>query len=175
MTDIRPQNTINTALLFGNPSAQNRDAQTNSTERLRRPQQAFSRQDLVSIPSAGPNAQPNGARLLNETRENIDNGTRLTQNFETPDNRSFSRITTFSRTDSGLARDVIQQNPSGSIIRLEENLTEQPNGLFQRSLRFTDEIGNTTTRIENDVPPFRSLNANQNIPLPRGSQIDIQA
>lgn len=107
--------------------------------------------DIVKLSTTNNGGGNNkGARLVSETEEETENGRRLVQEFETAEGRPFTRIQEFSTTPRGFQRNVIQQNPSGSTTRLEEQLNRQDDGLFQRIQRFTNEIGETQTRIDND-------------------------
>lgn len=145
-------------------------------------------QDIVTLGNSAPNFDPNfrGGQLVRETQESTENGIRVTQQFERQDGRSFTRIQDFAVTDRGFRRDVIQQNASGSITRLEEVLDRQDNGLFRRTQRFSDVSGQTQTRIDNDFvsrDPFvlsngqNAGNANENNPfdLVRGTRLNIEA
>lgn len=135
--------------------------------------------DIISLSGATLPSGTNSAKLINEIEQKTDTGIRLIQEFETADRRTFTRIQDFTTTERGFRRDVIQQNPSGSTTRLEDILNRQDNGFFQRIQTFTDEVGITATRIDDNIPPAIPFRANgtPNTPfeITRGTQLDIQA
>lgn len=99
-------------------------------------------------------AQP---RLVNESLDTLDRGFRRTQVFRQSDGRNFIRNEEVTLTDRGLSRVVSQENPSGSRVRFEENLQRQPDGTFQRTVRYTDETGAVETKVDerqSGIDPF---------------------
>lgn len=174
--EIRAQNGLIESILAQKLQAQPRtDARPSSTT-----QQSSPSRDIVKL-STGTGNGNSQARLVREVEEETEDGIRLTQEFETSEGRTFTRIQDFAQTSRGFHRNVIQQNPSGSTTQLEEVLNRQDNGLFQRIQRFTNEIGETQTRIDND---YVSLDAfvltrgsgynSATPPTARGTQYDVQ-
>jgi hypothetical protein len=148
------------------------------------------RKDFVA-PAATPPLESSsfleapGTKLVSETREERENGFRRTRTFEREDGRVFTRVEDFALTAGGARRNVIQQNPSGSITQYEEVLDRQDNGKFRRTQRFQDETGRTETQITADynvTDPF-ILSGGQsayfeNLPLfspSRGTRLDLEA
>lgn len=147
--------------------------------------------DLVRV-SSEANAQtpratpPQQSQLVDETLEEIDNGFRRTQKFESAEGRQFTRIEEFTVTDARSKRTVIQQNNSGSTSILENILDRQDDGSFRKTERFTDALGETQTNIEFNVTPNnidvvlgrppKGDDSAQSRPLPpRGSTLDLSA
>ena len=147
--------------------------------------------DLVvfSEGAAKDGAQQQQSRLVSEIQEETDRGFRLVQEFETGEGRTFKRTQEFFTTANGFRREVTQQNPSGSTIRLEETLQRQENGQFQRTQRFINEVGEVETAVENNfvsLDPF-VLSGGQTLSPPpkpnlypvtettRGTRLDVQA
>ncbi len=145
--DVRGPNGLIESLLAQKLLPQPR---TDSVLPQKPPREASSARDIVKLSTNNNDEKNKGARLISETEEETENGIRLVQEFETAEGRPFTRIQEFSTTTRGFQRSVIQQNPSGSTTRLEEQLNRQDDGLFQRIQRFTNEIGETQTRIDND-------------------------
>jgi hypothetical protein len=145
-------------------------------------------QDTVSFSPSTQDGQTGQRQLLQEREEETQGGVRIVQDFVTGEGRPFTRIQEFSQTPRGFQRDVVQQNPSGSTTRLQEVLDRQENGLFRRTLRFTDINGVEQTRIESDfisTDPFvlsegqDASGANSYVPNPfdptRGTRLDVSA
>lgn len=107
----------------------------------------------LTLRREGPPPETNGAQLVSETLEELENGTRRTQVFEKPDGRQFTRIEERTTTPRGSRRNVAQQNPSGNTTLLEELLERTADGKFQRILHFTDETGETSTKIKTGIQP----------------------
>ncbi|MCB1531162.1 MAG: hypothetical protein H6853_00395 [Rhodospirillales bacterium] len=125
-----------------------------------------------------------GTQLVSETLEELEKGIRRTQIFERADGRRFTRIEELVTTPRGTQRNVIQQNPSGNTTFLEDNLERTHNGLFQRILRFTDEAGEQSTKIETGIRPSDPFTLSGGVlpnhrPGPfeslRGKHLDLQA
>lgn len=180
--DVRQPNGLIESLLAQKLSAQPRaDAAQTLAPKQQREATSPAR-DIVRLSTTNNGSGNNkGTRLVQETEEETENGLRVVQEFETAEGRAFTRIQEFTTTDRGFRRNVIQQNPSGSTTQLEEVLNRQDNGLFQRIQRFTNEIGETQTRIDNDhvsLDLFRVSGgtAYGQLPLdtPRGYQLDVQ-
>lgn len=93
----------------------------------------------------------NSSRLVSETIENIENGFRRIQEFETSKGRKFTRIQEITNTPNRSKRIVIQQNESGNTTILEHILDRQDNGTFRQTQRFTNEVGETDTNIQFNV------------------------
>lgn len=91
---------------------------------------------------------------------------RRVQEFTAQDGRTFTRSEEIAVTANGFRRTVIQQNVSGSTIRLEEVLDRQGDGNFRRTSRFTDAVGEVSVKIENGVYP-----AGKSV---RGTYLDIR-
>ena len=138
----------------------------------------------LAVRSATQQAENNQTRLVSETFESLDQGFRRNQIFKRPDGRTFSRAEDVQATARGVRRTVLQQNPSGSTVRLEDSLDREDNGTFRRTLRFTDESGVTKTEIIPGVTgaePF--VLSGSRLPPPsfpptqtgtRGTQLDIR-
>lgn len=111
---------------------------------------------------------------------------RLSQTYERADGRSFTRIEDFALTERGARRNIVQQNPSGSITQYEEVLDREDGGTFRRTQRFRDESGETVTQIATGytvTDPFilsggiaapETSRGNPFAPL-RGTQLDLRA
>ena len=110
-------------------------------------QSQTSRNEQGSIASKQP-------RLVSESLEKIENGFRRTQEFQTKDGRSFSKIEEFTTTADRSRRTVIQQNSSGSTTVLEDVLDRQDDGSFRLTRRFTDETGQTSTDVQFNIAPL---------------------
>ncbi len=126
-------------------------------------------------------------RLVRDEREKTENGFRRAQEFETSDGRGFSRSEEFILTQAGSRRLVVQQNASGSVTSFEIVVDKLEDGNFRRTSRFTDETGNTETKIEVDLNaaqiasgqpgagPLSTYHHIQNYTDPRGGHIDLSA
>lgn len=93
----------------------------------------------------------NASKLVSEDLENIENGFRRTQTFETAKGGIFTRVEEQTSVNDRSKRLVIQQNESGSTTVLENILDRQDDGTFRQTQRFTNEVGETSTNIEFDV------------------------
>lgn len=130
---------------------------------------------------------PQGTRLVSENREETGDGAyRLTRTYEREDGRTFTKIEEFALTKRGARKNIIQQNPSGSVTRYEEVLDREPGGNFRRTQRFQDASGEVSTNITTDYKvsdPF--ILTGGAAPLSyefapafisaRGTQLDLQA
>lgn len=125
-------------------------------------------------------AQP---KLVSESLDTLERGFRRTQVYRQSDGRDFIRNEEVILTDKGLKRTVTQQNPSGSNVTFEENLDRQSDGAFRRTVRYTDEIGATQTKIEASnagIDPFILSGGTYNKPASpydqrRGVYLDVSA
>ena len=142
-----------------------------------------------NLPALAPSNTnpPQGTRLLNESRDELGEGAyRLTKTFEREDGRTFTKIEEFALTKRGSRKNVIQQNPSGSITQYEEVLDREPGGNFRRTQRFQDGNGDVSTNITTNYKvsdPF-VLTGGASLPTydapspfnpSRGTQLDLRA
>ena len=95
----------------------------------------------------------NQTRLVSEETEEILNGFRRLQEFESGDGRKFTRAEEFTTTSDRSRRIIVQQNNSGNTTVLENILDRQDDGSFRVTQRFTDETGESSTNIEFNVTP----------------------
>lgn len=93
----------------------------------------------------GPSSAP--SRLVYETQEMEASQIRRMSLFEQKDGRQFSRMETLTLTAQGARREVVQQNPSGSVTRYEDILDQDSSGSLRRTQRFYDESGEAQTTI----------------------------
>lgn len=92
-----------------------------------------------------------GTRAVMDKFEPLENnGYRRTRVFEQENGRRFSKIEETMFFQSSIRKTVIQQNPSGSITQYEEILDRKSNGAFQRTQRFLDATGESSTLISPD-------------------------
>jgi hypothetical protein len=106
------------------------------------------------LPTSG-SLQNGGTRLVSELREELpEGGFRRIRTFEQDDGRNFTKTEQFTLTERGARREVIQQNPSGSVTRYEEILDRESSGTFRRTQRFQDKSGAVSTAI---TPGFQVL------------------
>jgi hypothetical protein len=151
--------------------------------------------DIVSVRKSPADAgnnnsqqgfQQNLTRLVDEEIRTTENGFRKTQEFQTKEGRSFTRIEDITSTSNRTRRVVIQQHSSGSTTALEDVFDRQEDGTFRLTRRFTDETGKTTTNIElNVTPPNKDIvlgripdpgqNNNDPYEVFRGTQFDVSA
>lgn len=142
--------------------------------------------DVVALAAPPSGAGAAQTRLIKEIIEETDAGYRRTRTFEQADGRTFTRIEDVAATPRGAERNVIQQNASGSITRLQQVLERQDDGSFRRTSRFTDATGQSETKIETGLAggdlfaltslpqgPGFSYAANQN--AARGHRLDLSA
>lgn len=126
-------------------------------------------------------------RLTMEKTEATENGTRRTSIFQQTDGRTFSRMEEISLGANGSRRNVIQQNPSGTMTEYEEVLDREPAGTFRRTQRFRNEAGEASTKITQGFRvedpfiltggkalPFKGA-PNTPFSTSRGTQVDLSA
>ena len=127
-----------------------------------------------------------GTRLVSEETQELENGFRRTQEFETGNGKKFTRIEEVTTEDSRSKRLVLQQNESGSTTEIENVIDQQDDGSFRLIQRFTDETGETKTNVQPDYSlaqrdallggaplPTNGVINNSSLPPPRGSQLDL--
>ena len=151
--------------------------------------------DIVTLSGQNPDGnqlqqqsgfQTRQTRLISEEIENLGNGFRRMQEFETVEGRTFSRVEEFTADQNRAKKTIIQQNSSGSTTVLENVLDRQADGTFRSTERFTDEVGTVSTNIQFDITPNNidillgrpPSPERQNITpfgLSRGTQIDLSA
>ena len=141
--------------------------------------------DVVAVSNNNAATKLNqGSRLLSENIEQLENGFRRTQEFETTKGNKFTRIEEVTNGEDRSKRLVIQQNESGSITVLENILDRQVDGTFRQTQRFTDAAGETKTNIELNVsgnnanqilgiPPSPNAKPPQPFEAMRGTQYDV--
>lgn len=130
---------------------------------------------------------PQGTRLLQETREDIGKGAyRLTKTYGREDGRTFTKIEQFALTERGSRKNIILQNPSGSVTQYEEALEREPGGNFRRTQRFKDASGEVSTNITTGYKVSDPYILTAGAALPalesespfrpfRGTQLDLRA
>ena len=129
---------------------------------------------------------PNQTFLVNERIENLENGFRRLQEFESLNGRQFTRIEEVITETDRSTRAVVQQNNSGSTTLSESIFDRQEDGSFRLTQRFTDENGETNTNIQfNVLPPDTDvalgntpqINRTENDPFQtlRGNELDVSA
>lgn len=125
-------------------------------------------------------------RLTSEETDQLENGFRRIQTFESADGRQFTRIEEFTTSTDRSKRIVLQQNDSGSTSILENIIDRQEDGTFRSTQRFTDSTGETKTNIEFNVTPTNrdiilgrapdpTQSNDKSFQLTRGTQLDISA
>ncbi|MEM6812088.1 MAG: hypothetical protein AAF549_06450 [Pseudomonadota bacterium] len=127
---------------------------------------------------------PNQSFLISERTENLENGFRRLQEFESLNGRQFTRIEEVIQNEDRSTRTVVQQSNSGNINVIESIFDRQEDGTFRLTQRLTNEAGDTQTNIQfNILPENRDIllgnrpeagNENRN-PIRRGSSIDLSA
>ena len=156
---------------------------------------ARSKRDRVELSGQKPDNQNNSSssgferknsKLTSEIIEQLENGFRRIQEFQSQGGNQFTRIEEFTGDTERATRTVIQQNASGSTIISENVLDRQDDGSFRASERFTDETGQTRTNINYNITPDNTDIILGRIPNPesqsnnpfqpaRGTQLDLSA
>lgn len=174
--------------LFGRP--QNAAQQNHATK----PEASQKKPDVrsgaqIDVVNVSPNTPPpknnNASKLVSETTQDIENGFRRIQEFETPKGSKFTRVEEVTTEEDRSRRIVIQQNESGSTTILENVLDRQDDGTFRQTQRFTNEAGETDTNIEFNIGATRGNEAFSSAPDAdskprspfeplRGTQYDVQ-
>jgi hypothetical protein len=149
------------------------------------PPQTSSSTDIVKLSDDKlQNVRANASRLISEDVEEVENGFRRTQTFETAKGGKFTRVEEVTTDKDRSKRLVIQQNESGSTTILENILDRQVDGTFRQTQRFTDEAGETSTNIEFNItgesaaqifglPPSPTDKPPQPFEAVRGTQYDV--
>ncbi len=142
--------------------------------------------NLPTVTQTPASFETSGTRLVSESRQELENGYRLTKTFEREDGRAFTRVEDFAFTERGARRTVYQQNPSGNITEYEEVLDREGGGTFRRTQRFRDESGESLTQVTPNYtvtdPFILTGGAAPSDPLQatpfgarRGTQLDLSA
>ncbi len=162
--------------------------QTSALLPPKRPLNAPSK-DTVSLSGQEPqnqsssflNQQNRGTQLINEEVQELGNGFRRTQEFETGNGKKFTRIEEVTIENDRSKRLIIQQNESGSTTTFENIIDQQDDGTLRSVQRFTDETGATQANVQLNYTPTPNdaliggapLSTTQNSNSPRGGQIDL--
>ena len=131
-------------------------------------------------------ANPDRTFLVSERVENLENGFRKLQEFESLTGKKFTKIEEVINSDNRSTRTIVQQNDSGSTTLLENIFDRQNDGSFRLTQRYTDEVGETKSNIQYDAQPNDTNFIVGNNPRPesstdtpfqiqRGTQYDVSA
>lgn len=130
---------------------------------------------------------PNQTFLVNERIENLENGYRKLQEFESLSGRKFTRIEEVITEADRSTRTIVQQNNSGNTTLLESVFDRQEDGSFRLTQRFTDENGETNSNVQYNVlpqdrdfilgntPQAQKSNSKNPFEILRGTSINVQA